>query len=494
MSTKWLTLFIIIMLYLPVTIDATILYVVAPVLSMEMKTTMDQLLWIMDIYPLVMAGLMLPMGVLGDRIGFRKLAMLGSTLFGLASAGAAFASTPLALIMARALLAVGASMIVPATLAGVRRTFPEEKERNLALGIWTTVGTCGALIGPLAGGVILSHFSWGTVFFINVPLVIAVLFMLCFFVPAAEKKTSQAVNTAQALTLTAALLLMIYSLKKVFSPDFSLPIFLALFSCGCVLMGIFIRSQLRSRLPLLDLRLFAQHRIAAGVMMALTAMIVLVGFELVLSQELQLVHRLSPLEAGLYLLPLMVASGLTGPVAGWLISRYGLRIVALSGLATSALSLYRLAGTDFSAPDIIAWFWMCALGCGATVALMASSSAIMSAAPVEKANAAGSIEGVSYELGTGLGIAIFGSILANIYTASVKLPAGLPVSVNQQASLSFNDALAASIHLNEDLREQVISAATSAFMHSHAATLQTGAFMLLALTIITGFILKKRHE
>jgi len=157
---KWLTLFIIIMLYLPVTIDATILYVVAPVLSMEMKTTTDQLLWIMDIYPLVMAGLMLPMGVLGDRIGFRKLAMLGSTLFGLASAGAAFASTPLALIMARALLAVGASMIVPATLAGVRRTFPEEKERNLALGIWTTVGTCGALIGPLAGSVILSHFSW----------------------------------------------------------------------------------------------------------------------------------------------------------------------------------------------------------------------------------------------------------------------------------------------------------------------------------------------
>jgi len=170
MKSKWYVLLVIIFMYLPVSIDATVLYVVAPVLSTQLQASHHQLLWIMDIYPLIMAALLLPMGSFGDRIGYKKMAIAGSMVFGIASAGAAFSQSPELLIAARALLAVGAAMIVPATLAAVRKNFTDDKDRNMALGIWTTIGTGGALAGPLVGGALLRHFYWGSGFLINVPL------------------------------------------------------------------------------------------------------------------------------------------------------------------------------------------------------------------------------------------------------------------------------------------------------------------------------------
>jgi len=498
MQTKWKVLVVVIFMYLPVSIDATILYVAAPLLSVQLQATYSQLLWIMDIYPLIMAALLLSMGAVGDRIGYKKLAIYGTSLFGFASLSATFATSASLLIAARALLAVGASMILPATLAAVRRNFPEEKDRNLALGIWTAIGTCGALAGPLAGGALLTHFYWGSVFLINVPIALIVLMMLKRMVPDETSCSPRPVNLSQALLLMSAILMLIYSAKNLMRPgDVGvLPLYFLLISL--VLLAGFIAVQVFSATSLLDRRLIAERNIIAGVILAMTSMITLVGFELVISQELQFVHRFTPLEAGMYMLPLMLAASAAGPLAAPLITRFGIRPVAITGLAGSAMSLYALSGIDFVSQPYKAWAWMVLLGVGDTLALMASSSAIMTAAPANKAASAGSIEGMSYELGTGLGITLFGSMLAAMYSTNVHLPEGLPDAVSSSAASSFSEAVEASRLLDNSSREQLLSAASSAFMHSHSITLEAASIMLGLLMLLTFVIFKPesalRHD
>jgi DHA2 family multidrug resistance protein-like MFS transporter len=215
MSSKWLILAIVVLIYLPVSIDATVLHVATPTLSESLSLSSNELLWIIDIYSLVMAGLILPMGALGDRIGYKRLMMIGGTLFGLASLAAAYSSTAFALIASRGFLAVGAAMILPATLSAVRNTFLDEKQRNIALGIWATVGGGGAAFGPLLGGFLLEHFHWGSVFLINLPIMLTVLIFTVFIIPKQIGQPKQSLNLLQAMILVVAILSMIYAVKSV---------------------------------------------------------------------------------------------------------------------------------------------------------------------------------------------------------------------------------------------------------------------------------------
>ncbi|WP_312272779.1 MFS transporter [Pseudescherichia sp.] len=491
MKSKWHILLVIIFMYLPISLDATILYVVAPVLSTQLQASHNQLLWIMDIYPLVMAALLLPMGSLGDRIGYKKMAIAGSLLFGIASLAAACARSAEILIAARALLAVGAAMIVPATLAAVRKNFINEKDRNMALGIWTTIGTGGALAGPLVGGALLNYFYWGSVFLVNIPVVCVVLILIHRGLPDEKGGTNKPVNLSQGLLLMSTVLILIYAAKNFLHHDNSPLVSIYLLMVGLVLLGGFITIQIVSRSPLLDIGLLTQRNIIAGVILALTSMITLVGFELVISQELQFVHRFTPAQAGMYIMPLMLASCLAGPFAGYLINSFGIKNIAVAGLAASALSLYALSDIDFVDQSAKAWLWMMVLGAGDTVALMASSSAIMTAAPANKASSAGSIEGMSYELGTGLGITIFGSVLAGVYSSTVRLPENLSGTAYVSASTSFSEAVEVARHLDEASREALLKAASSAFMQSHTVMLQSASLILMVLMILTFFIFKQ---
>ena len=388
MFRQWLALVIIVLVYIPVAIDATVLHVAAPTLSMTLGASGNELLWIIDIYSLVMAGMVLPMGALGDRIGFKRLLMLGSTLFGLSSLAAAFAPSAGWLIAARASLAIGAAMIIPATLAGIRTSF-----------------------GPLIGGMLLEHFYWGSVFLINVPIVLVVVSLAAVYVPRQQGRPEQPLNISHAVMLIAAILLLVYSAKTALKGGLSPWLVACTLLTGAVLLFIFVRIQLRARVPMIDMRLFCHRIILSGVVMAMTAMIALVGYELLMAQELQFVHGFTPFEAGMFMLPLMVASGFSGPIAGILVGRLGLRMVAAGGMGLSAVSFIGLSMLDFSTQQWQTWCLMVLLGFSAASALLASTSAIMAAAPKEKAAAAGAIETMSYELGAGLGIAIFGLLL-----------------------------------------------------------------------------------
>ena len=490
MRRQWYTLAILVLIYTPVAIDATVLHVAVPSLSLALGATGNELLWIIDIYSLVMAGMVLPMGALGDRIGYKRLTLIGSTLFGIASLAAAFSTQAVELIAARALLAVGAAMIVPATLAGIRDTFTHERERGIALGIWGAVGSGGAAFGPLVGGILLEHFYWGSVFLINLPVIALVLLFTTVFIPRQPVQHCQTLNLTQALMLIASILLLVLGAKSSLKLERNIPLIIGALACGALLLGLFIRSQLRARAPMIDLSLFTHRIILTGVVMALTAMITLVGFELLMAQELQFVHGFTPLAAGLFMLPLMLACSFSGPAAGALVGRYGLRNVATLGMAFSALSFYGLANTDMANERVIAWSWMILLGLSAATALLASTAAIMSAAPKEKATAAGAIETMAYELGAGMGIAIFGMILSHSYSGSIALPAQLPETLIAKASSSINEALLVAKQLNPMLGELVVNAANDAFRHSHSAVLSIASAMLLLLTAGVWFALR----
>ncbi|EBL0036959.1 methyl viologen resistance protein SmvA [Salmonella enterica] len=477
MFRQWLTLVIIVLVYIPVAIDATVLHVAAPTLSMTLGASGNELLWIIDIYSLVMAGMVLPMGALGDRIGFKRLLMLGGTLFGLASLAAAFSHTASWLIATRVLLAIGAAMIVPA-----------------ALGVWAAVGSGGAAFGPLIGGILLEHFYWGSVFLINVPIVLVVMGLTARYVPRQAGRRDQPLNLGHAVMLIIAILLLVYSAKTALKGHLSLWVISFTLLTGALLLGLFIRTQLATSRPMIDMRLFTHRIILSGVVMAMTAMITLVGFELLMAQELQFVHGLSPYEAGVFMLPVMVASGFSGPIAGALVSRLGLRLVATGGMALSALSFYGLAMTDFSTQQWQAWGLMALLGFSAASALLASTSAIMAAAPAEKAAAAGAIETMAYELGAGLGIAIFGLLLSRSFSASIRLPAGLEAQEIARASSSMGEAVQLANSLPPTLGQAILDAARQAFIWSHSVALSSAGSMLLLLAVGMWFSLAKAQR
>ncbi len=491
MFRQWLTLMIIVLVYIPVAIDATVLHVAAPTLSMTLGASGNELLWIIDIYSLVMAGMVLPMGALGDRIGFKRLLLLGGVLFGLASLAAAFAHSASWLIATRAILAIGAAMIVPATLAGIRATFSEARHRNMALGVWAAVGSGGAAFGPLVGGMLLEHFYWGSVFLINVPIVLVVMALTARFVPRQSGRRDQPLNFSHAVMLIIAILLLVYSAKTALKGQLASGVIALTLMIGALLLGMFIRTQLAAARPMIDMRLFTHRIILSGVVMAMTAMITLVGFELLMAQELQFVHGLTPYEAGLFMLPVMLASGFSGPLAGMLVSRLGLRTVATGGMALSALSFYGLAMTDFSTQQWQAWCLMALLGFSAASALLASTAAIMAAAPAEKAAAAGAIETMAYELGAGLGIAIFGLLLSRSFSASILLPSGLNAEEIERASSSMGEAVQLADTLSPSLGEAILDAARQAFTWSHSVALSSAGSMLILLAVGMWFSLAK---
>lgn len=481
MSRQWLTLVAILLVYLPVAIDATVLHVAAPTLSMSLGTSSNELLWIIDIYSLVMAGMVLPMGALGDKIGFKRLLLLGSAIFGVSSLAAAFSPTALALIGSRALLAIGAAMIVPATLAGIRTTFSQARHRNMALGLWAAIGSGGAAFGPLVGGILLEHFYWGSVFLLNVPIVLAVIAFSARMVPRQPARREQPLNLTQALMLIVAILMLVFSAKSALKGQMAVWMTGGIALVGLALLVRFVRQQLSAATPMVDMRLFTHRIILSGVMMAMTALITLVGFELLMAQELQFVHGKTPFEAGLFMLPLMLASGFSGPVAGAMVSRLGLRQVATGGMLLSALSFLGLSMTDFSTQQWLAWGLMTLLGFSVASALLASSSAIMAAAPKEKAAAAGAIETMAYELGAGLGIALFGLILTRSYSSSIVLPVGVDGQTAAQASSSISEAIALAQSLPAVPAHSLIVAAKTAFISAHSIVLATAGVLLLLL-------------
>ncbi|AJC65835.1 MULTISPECIES: MFS transporter [Dickeya] len=489
---RWLVLLSVLLAFLPIIIDMTILHIAVPSVTLALSASGTEVLWIIDIYPLIMSGLLVPMGTLSDRVGHRRMLLIGLFVFMLASLAAAFSPTAGFLIAARLLLAVGGAMVMPNVLAIIRHTFDDPKERGIALGLWGTVGSAGAALGPLGGGALLEHFWWGSVFLINVPVILIVLPLAYLSLPHHRPTVRGQWAIRQALVLIAGLIATVYAVKSGFKAEASLLITCLILAVGLGLLTWFARQQLSSVDPMLDLSLFSKPAICVGIIMALVASGALTGVELTLAQELQFVVGYSPLQAGLFMVPLAIGSGLGGPLAGYTTVLFGLRNVASASLLAAAMCLAGLSISDFYHLTISTITLLTVLGMALGIGLTASSIAIMNSAPPDKAGATGSLEVTGYELGAGLGITFFGVLLSMAYEKTINLPADLPIGFHARAASSISDTMVVAEHLGET-GIALAQAGRVAFSSSHSVVLLTAASMIMLLAAVA-FVTLKHYQ
>lgn len=481
---RWLVLATVILAFIPIVIDMTILHIAVPSLTAALGASGTETLWIIDIYSLMMAGLLVPMGTLADRVGHRPMMLIGLSAFTIASVMAAFSPAPLLLIAARALMAVGGSMIMPSILALIRQSFEDERERALGLGVWSAVASVGAALGPLAGGALLEHFWWGSVFLINLPVMLVVLPTAWFVLPRQPSKPLGPWNIQQALILIVGLIATAYAVKSGFMPTGEGVFGTLTLVLGVAMLVWFARIQRASATPMLDLSLFAAPVFSVGLLMAFVASGAMAGFELVLAQELQYVFGKTPLEAGLFLLPLAAASAAVSPFSGMLTERFGLRAVATASMGAAAASFFLLGRVSVDASPLVAAALLGLLGTALGCGLLASSVAIMSSAPTDKAGAAGSLEATGYELGAGLGVTFFGVLLGAAYHSHFSGAMGVLGMVPATAANSINDAMTAAQSIGGAEGDAIVATATRAFSSAHQTVLGAAASLLGALTIL----------
>lgn len=477
---RWLVLGILSSALLLIVIDMTVIYLALPSLTYELRASATEKLWIVNAYALTVAGLLPGMGALGDRFGHKRMFIAGLVVFGWASLGAAFSPSPGVLIAARVALAVGAAMMMPATLAIIRHVFEDARERALAFGIWAAIASGGAAFGPVVGGVLLEHFWWGSVFIINVPIVVLALVLAVIWVPSRPGNPDRPFDLLASLWIMGTLVGLTLAIKEAGKADPSMlqasVAAVTAFLCGLA----FLRRQRQTTVPMIDFALFRDRSFSAGVATASIASAALMGMELVVSQRLQLVAGLSPLQAGLTILPIPLGAFIAGPLAGLALPRLGAERILSTSLALSAAgALLYLLGYEAATWVQILSFSLLGFGVGA--AMTAASSAMLLYAPPDRAGMAASIEEVSYELGGALGIAVLGSLMSAVYSAAFVTSDGMATPALARDSL--DGALIAAEALPEALAAPLVSLAQGAFDSAFVTVMVMVAALLAAASV-----------
>ncbi|MBO3749073.1 MFS transporter [Streptosporangiaceae bacterium NEAU-GS5] len=495
---RWSVLTLLCLSLLLIGVDATVLHIAVPALTAALEPSAVQLLWIIDVYSLVVAPLLVTFGTLGDRFGRRRLVLAGYVVFGLASLGSAFAPSPSALIVARACLGVGGAMIMPATLSMIRQVFTDRRERAIALGVWSAVAAGGAAVGPLIGGVLVEHLWWGAVFLINVPVLAVTLPMAVRLLPRDRDRVPHRWDGLSAALSFTGLLAVAFGLKEAGYGHTIGRFEAVLVLCGgAALLIWFVRRQRRLAYPLIDIGLFARRGFTVGVACVLLAVFALVGLELMLAQYLQLVLGLSPLEAAVRMLPLMVAAIGGGLSAAHLLQRGGLRATMSGGLALTAVSLAPVLAWGTEQHTFMLAICFVGIGFGVEVALLAASDTIMASTPESRAGGAAAIEETAYELGAGLGIAVLGTITTIVYAPSLGDVGGLAAGTMAEA----RESLAAAAHVastvggspgGELVAGELLATARAAFVHALHVTVAVSVLLLAAVAAAVAILLPRR--
>lgn len=486
---RWRILLVLASSLLLIAMDATILNVALPGIASDLAPSSTELLWIVDAYGLVLAGLLVAMGGLGDRVGRRRLLLIGLVVFGAASALIALATSSLLLIAARLLLGVGGAMIMPSTLSVLRNVFPVARERAIAIGIWSAVASSGFALGPIVGGAILEVASWEWAFLINVPVVLVAFILVRRWVPESRDPAPGPWDSVSVALSVAGMLAVVWGVKHGGEDGFLDAVTILSIGGGLGLLALFVRRQARSRTPILDVRLFADQRFAGAVASVLFVFFGLGILLLLLTQHLQLVEGHSPLATGLRLLPLALAAGVASPFADALVRRLGARVVVGASFAAIAGGLAALTALDGDTDDLLIAGALAAIGLGAGLAATAGSAAIMSAAPADRAGGAAAIQETAFELGGALGVAILGSVAASAYRAELQLPG----DVSELAREGLPAATSVSAGLSREAGARLLAAAQEAFEAGLAVTLGASAAVMAAAAVMALVVLPRRE-
>jgi DHA2 family multidrug resistance protein-like MFS transporter len=489
---EWIGLAVIALPCILYSMDLTVLNLAVPHLSADLKPKSSELLWIIDIYGFLVAGMLITMGTLGDRIGRRRLLLIGAAAFGVASIIAAFAVSAKMLIVARAILGIAGATLAPSTLSLIRNMFLDEKQRTVAIGIWITSYSVGGAIGPLVGGVLLEHFWWGSVFLISVPVMLLLLALGPVLLPEYKDENAGKLDLISAAQSLVAILSIIFGCKKMAENGVSL------LAVGAIIFGIivalvFLRRQKRLPHPMIDLNLFRIPSFNASLLAYMSGGFICFGSYIFISQYLQLVLELSPLKAGLWTLPWacgFIAGSMLTPV---IVRKVKPAYLMIFGFAAAAVGFWLVTQIGQMEPltAIVSGSVLFSLTLAPVFTVVIDF--IIGAAPPEKAGAASAIAETGAELGGALGVAILGSIGTAIYRGYMNnaMPSGIAAASAEAARDTLGGATAEAAKLGGHAGTQLLNAAREAFTHALQMGLLICAFVSLLLAIVAFVRLRK---
>ncbi len=462
-----------------VTVDNTILAVAVPSLAEDLNPSPAELLWIGDIYGFVLAGLLITMGATGDRFGRKRMLFIGLIGFAIVSVAAAFSPNSMTLIFWRAVLGVFGAMLMPSTMSLIRSTFPDRNERTFAISVWAAVAAAGGGLGPVLGGALLEHFWWGSVFLVNVPIVIVILLIGWFAIAESKDPNPGRIDLISAGLLLVGMVAFIFAVKEIALEGFSHPLPVAAAVVGPLALFIFVRRQLQLETPMLDVRLFRVPAFSGAVLADLISVFGLMGVYFFLAQQFQFAEHETPFQAGLRLVPAEIAALLGALIAARIIIRSGRRIAIGGGITLGAFGMLFLGLIHVSGIALVT-LSMVMIGLGFGISLTGTSDAILAAAPPDRAGSAAAVSETAYELGAALGIAVLGTVLTVVYQAKVVIPSGLPENVSHAMGASLSEAFEAAKELPAATAAAVEQAAATAFTDAFAVTCIAAAIVAFA--------------
>ncbi|GIF21878.1 DHA2 family multidrug resistance protein-like MFS transporter [Actinoplanes tereljensis] len=481
-ARSWAGLAVLALPCLLVSLDAEVLYLATPQLTADLRPSSGQLLWIMDSYVFVVAGALIAMGVLGDRIGRRRLLLIGAGGFGGASLLAAFAASPGQLIAARVLMGLAGASLMPSTLALIRTMFPDPRARTVALGVWSASFSLGGIAAPLVGGTLLAYFWWGSVFVIAVPAVLLLLALGPVLLPESRDGTAKTFDVAGALQSLAAVLLFVYGVKRLAASGWQvLP--LVTIGASVFLFARFLRRQRRIAHPLLDLAIFRDARTSVALACNALSFFVHYGSQIAIAQYLQLALGLSALQAGLWTLPSVLAylaASFLGPaLARWVPAGY----VIAAGLGAIAVGLGIMAVGGLAAVVTGAVVF----SVGLAPAYILTTDLVVSTAPPARAGMAAALAETGCELGGALGIALLGSLMVAVYRGSAGPALG---DFGLRPDATFGEAVAVAATLPGRAGELLLGTAVPAYASAFSVMALTAAVLTTVVAALAAVVLR----
>ena len=488
---EWIGLIVLAFPTLLLSLDMSVLYLALPQLTGDLGAGATQQLWIMDIYGFMIAGFLVTMGTLGDRIGRRRLLMFGASAFGVASVLAAYSTSPEMLIATRALLGIAGATLMPSTLALISNMFRDARQRASAIGVWMSCFMGGMTVGPLVGGVLLENFWWGSAFLLGVPVMVILLVTAPILLPEYRDTSAGRIDLTSVALSLAAILPVVYGIKELAKHGWSAAAVVAIVT-GAAVGTAFVHRQRRLEHPLLDLRLFANRTFASALTIQLGGGIVMGGTFLFVTLYLQMVVGLSPLEAGLWLIPpnlAMVAGFVSAPI---LARRFRPAHVMAGGLVLAAIGYVLLTqvGAVGGRPVLITGFVLATVGIALPTALV--TDLVVGSAPPEKAGSAASISETGGELGIALGVATLGSLGAAVYRGRVgeSIGAGVPGAAADSARESLEGAINAAAQLPAAAGAELLDLARAAYTTALNSVALLGAGLFLVLAVLAAVLLR----